>query len=229
MNRRQAGFTIVELLIATVVFTLVLLVITSGVVHFTHAYYKGVHQSATQTTSRNVTNTIAQNLQYGGGKNNYNPGLPIDADKNDFICIGDIQIDYELGAQLGKDSNYGVLVSTINPATGCRAYNIGQSGRELLAPNMRLTNLKVENVGNVYTITAGVAYGDLDLLCFRSVAPSTSQGGCDKTALPFSAFTDANWYTDGTTVSCRNDNSSEFCAVSHLSTSVVARFESSAP
>jgi prepilin-type N-terminal cleavage/methylation domain-containing protein len=83
MIRRQDGFTVVELLIATVVFTMVLLVITSGVTHFTHAYYKGVHQSSTQTTSRNVINTIAQNIQYGGGKKDFTQRSPTDDDNNE--------------------------------------------------------------------------------------------------------------------------------------------------
>jgi hypothetical protein len=94
---------------------------------------------------------------------------------------------------------------------------------------MRLTNLQVVPSGNTYTITAGVAYGDLDLLCFRSVIPSTGLGGCDPTAQPYGSYTVADWYQNGSTVSCHTGNSAEFCAVAHLTTSVVARFESTAP
>jgi prepilin-type N-terminal cleavage/methylation domain-containing protein len=225
MRRRQAGFTVVELLIATVVFSMVLVIITSGIIRFTHEYYRGVHQSSTQTASRNVMSTIAQNFQYGGGKNDYNPGQPTDADNNDYICIGDVQIDYKLGAQLGTDSNYGVFVSTVNPANGCKTYS-GQPGRELLSPKMRLTNLKIVPSGNTYTITAGVAYGDLDLLCFRSISPASGTGGCDDTAPSYISYTNADWASNGATVSCRSGSASQFCAVAQLSTTVVARFES---
>src|SRR6185369_9199416 len=61
---RQAGFTIVELMIATLVFSLVLIVITVGVLHFTNTYYKGVNNSATQTAAQNAIDTISQSIQF---------------------------------------------------------------------------------------------------------------------------------------------------------------------
>ena len=50
----QSGFTIVELMIATLVFAMVLLVITVGVMSFTRAYYRGINQSNTQRVARAV-------------------------------------------------------------------------------------------------------------------------------------------------------------------------------
>jgi len=48
-KRLQSGFTLVELMIATMVFSVILLVITYGVVRFTNSYYKGLNSSTTNS------------------------------------------------------------------------------------------------------------------------------------------------------------------------------------
>ncbi len=225
----QKGFTIVELMIATLVFSLILVVITSGVIHFTSAYYKGLHNSSTQTTARTVMNTIAQNLQYGGGGGDLLQ-TPIDDTSADrYICVGDVQIDYKIGAKLGTDSDYGVFVTKVDPILGCTAYRSGLKGQELLAPKMRLTNLVVSQqllgANNLYDISAGVAYGDLDLLCARSL-PSNGVGGCAPNASQFADYTALMPKAVGVSVACKSGKASQFCAFSHLTTQVAARFES---
>src|SRR4051812_8577751 len=71
MSRRniqnQSGFTIIELLIATVIFALVLLVITTGVLQFTRQYYKGVISSHTQSAARAIADDVTRALQFGVG------------------------------------------------------------------------------------------------------------------------------------------------------------------
>jgi hypothetical protein len=104
------------------------------------------------------------------------------------------------------------------------------TGKELLAPNMRLTNLSVQQftggINNLYTISAGVAYGDNALLCDQAAAPNpTAAGGCDQSAPDLPAGFD--WMTSGATIACKNGASSQFCAYSRLTTQVTARFEAS--
>lgn len=225
----QSGFTIVELMIATLVFSTILVVITSGVIHFTAAYYKGVHTSSTQTTARTVMNTIARNLQYGGGKSTLVQISPTDTSADKYICVGDVQIDYKLGAQLGTtDTEYGVFVTTVDSSGVCKPYSAGLKGRELLAPKMRLTNLSVDQqilgAKNLYDVSVGVAFGDLDLLCARTISPSTAAGGCAPNAASFTDY--AAFAANGASVGCKGGSGSQFCAYSQLTSQVAARFES---
>jgi prepilin-type N-terminal cleavage/methylation domain-containing protein len=224
-SSKESGFTIVELMIATLIFAIILVVITSGVIHFTEAYYKGVHTSSTQTIARNVMNIIGQNLQYGGGEATLVQSDPADPSVDKYICVGDTQIDYRVGAQLGTDSQYGVFVTTVDSSGECKPFTaslIGH-GRELLSPNMRLTDLTVVQSNNLYEIKAGVAYGDLDLLCAQSISPATAIGGCAKTAPRFVDYTALA--APGATLICKPVSGSQYCAVSHLSSQVVARFQ----
>jgi prepilin-type N-terminal cleavage/methylation domain-containing protein len=220
----QAGFTIVELMVATLVFSVILVVITSGIISFTQGYYKGINSSATQNAARNVANTIARNLEYGGGEDNL---FPVTVSGNNYaLCIGDSLIDYNLGGQLGTPGNtYGVYTAT-HPVGSCPVYPPGAQGNELLGPNMRVTNLSVKKVsgvsGNLYSINIGVAYGDIDLLCDKSITPGTS-GSCSPTDTTHNG--DIDWANHGKTVICKGGKSSRFCAVSHLSTQVSSRFK----
>src|SRR5262249_25193419 len=72
-DSRQAGFTIVELMVATLVFSTILIVITYGVLSFTRAYYNGVTNSTTQDTARNIISTISQAVEFNGSGINVTP------------------------------------------------------------------------------------------------------------------------------------------------------------
>lgn len=217
----RAGFTIVELMVATLVFSVILVVITSGVIHFTTDYYKGVNTSATQTAARNIANIIAQNLQYGGGEDTYDGSQAASG----YICVGATRIDYNLGHQLNKGPapDYGVLVSADNCS---HAYPplAGSQPKEYLGPNMRVTNINVTQVSgatnNLYKISVGVAYGDDDLLCFQS----GTAGLCSSAPGSLGGVSANQWNTNGKSVRCRSGAGSQFCAIAHLSTEVVSRF-----
>lgn len=229
-NRRsplgEAAFTIVELMIATLIFSVILVIITTGIIHFTTDYYKGINTSATQTAARNIAAIIAQNLQYGGGKDDYKPNTA--GGNNRYICIGSVRMDYNLGNQLTKGApgnDYGVVITADN----CGHGYTGATTKEYLGPNMRVTNLDVTQISgasNLYKISVGVAYGDIDLLCARSRASGTA-GSCSSTSTTSSlnwGLADATYGTEGASVTCKSGKGSQFCAVSHLNTQVVSRF-----
>lgn len=50
---------------AMLVFSVILTVVTMGVISFSNRYYKGVHASTTQNTTRNIMSTITQAIQFG--------------------------------------------------------------------------------------------------------------------------------------------------------------------
>lgn len=204
-----SGFTIIELLVATVVFSVVLLVVTAGILQISRVYYKGVTEANTQNVARSIIDTISQAIQFNGGNVTTTPGSPTPGSPYAF-CIGNQQFSYTLGYQMvdnpdsAKFQTYHALVA--NTVAGCTsstpAQNVRQQaviGRELLSPNMRLSKLSITSAGaNLYRIEVRVAYGDDDLL---------------KTPT-------------GATTPCIDANAgTQFCAISELSTVVTKRVQ----
>ncbi|HJQ08504.1 MAG TPA: type II secretion system protein [Candidatus Saccharimonadales bacterium] len=206
---RMQGFTIIELLVATVVFSVVLLVATIGILQIVRVYYKGVTESNTQNTARAIIDMVSQSIQFSGGNVTPTPGSPTPGNSYKF-CVGNQRFSYTLGHQVennptpGKYQSYHALVqdtvagcSSGTPAQDVRVLAV--AGRELLGEHMRLSNLEVTSIGpNMYQVHVRVAYGDDDLL----VNPQNPNA------------------------SCKGEQAgSQFCSVSDLSTVVVKRVE----
>jgi prepilin-type N-terminal cleavage/methylation domain-containing protein len=66
-TEKSSGFTIVELMISTLVFSVILLVVTFGIVHFTNSYYRGINGSTTQDTARTIVDSVTQAIQFSSG------------------------------------------------------------------------------------------------------------------------------------------------------------------
>jgi prepilin-type N-terminal cleavage/methylation domain-containing protein len=203
------GFTIMELLIATVVFSVVLLVVTAGILQIARVYYKGVTESSTQNTARNIIDTVAQAVQFSGGNVTPTVGSPTPG-TNYAFCVGNQQFSYRLGWQVENVHNPSLNQTwhalAQNSAAGCSSSTAAQNltnqainGRDLVGPHMRLANLSVTPAGgNSWRIQVRVVYGDNDLLNNPT----------------------------GTNASCRGQRAgSQFCSVADLSTVVVKRVE----
>jgi len=167
----SGGFTIVELLIATLVFSVVLLIVTSGIMQVTRVYMKGVTETNTQNTARSVMDTISQAIQFGGGVVTQTATSPVSGTDYAF-CIGSQQFSYRLGWQVENGTNatnhqawHGLVQRS---AADCSAQNLGNqavSGRDLIGQHMRLANLIVQSIGNnQYKVQVRIVYGDDDLL-----------------------------------------------------------------
>lgn len=161
-SNNQRGFTIIELLIATTIFSIVLLVITGAVVQIGRLFYKGMTASRAQEVSRSVLDDISRAIQYTPGviKEVCPPGpLPTDPPdcahkdtKGEGICIGQRRYSFVLGKQLGRDSGAKAFISD-SPTGSCDTSQDlsvagSASGNELLADKMRLSNFSVTRVGN---------------------------------------------------------------------------------
>src|SRR5690606_22524615 len=85
----QKGFTIVELMIATSVFSVVLLLCTYGLLAIGRSYYKGVTISRTQETARLIVDDVAEAIQFNGGAVVLNPA-------GRMYCIGSRRYSYAL-------------------------------------------------------------------------------------------------------------------------------------
>jgi prepilin-type N-terminal cleavage/methylation domain-containing protein len=204
-HQPQSGFTIVELLVATLVFSVVLLLVTVGILQITRVYFKGLTESNTQNTARSIIDTVSQTIQFSGGDVMPTPTTP-NPGTDYATCVGNQLFSYRLGWQVednpdaSKSQAWHGLVHTSSAA--CNALTLTNqtvSGRDLMGRHMRLAKFVVEGAGtNQYRVQVRVVYGDDDLL------------------------DDPN----GPTASCKNITAgTQFCAVSDLTTVVIKRVQ----
>lgn len=198
-DKQQAGFTIIELMIASLVFSTILVVITVGVASFTHSYYKGVRSSAVQNRTRSVVDTVAQSIEFSG------TGItPTGA--NNYFCTGGKVFSFSLGVRYTgtvSAASRGLYQQDLPTGGSCPTVAPAPTGgRELLEPNMRVSNMVVRPVSgagttDMYQVVLRIAYGEDDLL----INPTGTDAACDLIA------------------------GSQFCAVSELSTIVQKRVQ----
>jgi prepilin-type N-terminal cleavage/methylation domain-containing protein len=212
----EKGFTIVELMIATSVLSVILLLVTTMMIGIGVLFAKGVNQAKVQDAVRSTVDEISQQLELTSQK-------PDRGTQNiggvlvNIYCIGSNRYSYVQNIKIGTGGLQHVLWRD-NPKAGCQtdtaanltipSPNIGgdaTNGTELVTPNSRLTAFCIGtlaadgstctyNFVSPYTISIGIAYGDDDLL---------NLAGINST--------------------CNGVTGQQFCATSSLSTTVANR------
>lgn len=224
VKKNNSGFTIIELLVASVIFSVVLLGATTVIIQIGRMYYKSITSTRTQETSRSVMENISRDLQFSDNKSfrqDYTgsgipeiqwattaPTAPTSSDPNSsspfYVCAGGSRYTYWLGRQV-KEGSHGLL---IHPApNGACSSPVAGGGTELLGENMRLTAFSVTRPATssgTYNVSIGVAYGDDDLL--NTFSTGSLQGELADTL-------------------CLGGIGSNFCATSALDTVVKRRIE----
>lgn len=201
--KKQQGFTMLELMIASAVFSVVLMLCSLALIQIGRAYYKGVTSIRAQDATRRIIDDISQSIQFS---DTTITETSLVTDKAQAFCIGTKRYSYILNKQLSDNptptQSKHVLVSDVLPT--CNASDVqdlngtlSSGSREWLEPSMRLLNLEVSkgSSNTVYKIKVRLAYGDDDL------------------------FDDK----DLTNVICNSGAGSQFCAVSELTTYVRRR------
>lgn len=163
----EKGFTILELLISTAVFSVVLLLCATAVLQVGQIFYKGVVTNRIQDTSRKVANDVISAIQYGESNLTYQQvAIPGGFAK----CIGTVRYTYLTGKSVGsgagqslhvlwKDRVGAVGSCALNPVN----INSPASGEELLGPNMRINNFDVTSLtGSLWKVNVTIAYGATD-------------------------------------------------------------------
>lgn len=199
------GFTIVELMIATSVLSVILLLVTGMMISIGNLFYKGVNQARIQDNVRSISDEITEQLKYSGSEPVQPPAINETFSSHTFsvqvLCVGGTRYTYVLGVQIGTSS--GQLPHVLwrdAAASPCAQADLTQNsptakGAELIAPNSRLANLVVSKTGSPYTVDTTVAYGDDDLLS----GPNS------------------------TTPLCKGNTGDQFCAVASLHTLATRR------
>lgn len=220
MNKpqRQAGFTIVELLVATAIFSTIMLVMMVAILQFSRAYYRGITNSTTQTTARAIVDEVSQAIQFSGSDV---------MTLANTVCVGTSQYDSKPYAQLdGSSATHGLYATprngtcTAKPNFVTGSADPKQNSRELLGPNMRLVKFNVQPASaQVYTINVKIANGDDDLLCNPGASGSDGKNDCN------SGLNDNNHKSliKNGNIKCRPITGSQFCSVVELNVSVQKR------
>ncbi len=209
-SKLPIGFTILELMISSAVFAVVLLIVAIGIISFTNSYYQGINSSNVQSVARSIMAEVSQSLEFNQGFNNLTT-QPSSAVVG--YCIGNTMYSYELGQEVvnppssSDQGDHGLVVNTNSSCTSSSSPSISdplpQSSEELLNQHMRLGVFNITPLpGNLYSVHIRVIYGDNNVLKPNS--------------LP-------NLGADWSTVGCASGPGSQFCAVSDLTTTVQER------
>ncbi len=221
-DARQRGFTIVELMIATMVFGVILLGVTAAITTMGKKYQRSMYASNTQAVTSNLVDTLSQAVRYTSGMPQKG-GNPL-TDTGSY-CIGEKQILYAQGMRLGDtaaatSSRFAVLVrsgdstcSTIPSIT--QPLSIPGEYQELLGRGMRISKLDIfQQSDGSFKVEARVVYGEDDLLCSESVANSCRAG---------EPYLNASQLRSLDNLQCKPGPGSEYCSASELSATVYQR------
>ena len=233
LNRKLSaqGFTIVELMIATSILAIILLMATVIMINVGDIYYKGVSEARAQDTVRSIADDVAQNLQLADQApmfcpvstcptNSTNPTSP------DAICIGETRYTYVMYDEIGvqSQSQYHVLwrdqapSGTCTPVPGFNTSNLAASdpsGLELMTSSGRLTSFSV-SLTSPYTVNVGIAYGSDSLLCVNG---GSATNDCNNNA----SSTQLHPPPPNSQILCKGHASQQFCATANLSVTVSQR------
>jgi prepilin-type N-terminal cleavage/methylation domain-containing protein len=234
-QKKQSGFTIVELMIATVIFSLVLLGAMVALIQISKLYYKGVTNARTQDLNRNVMAEISQGIQFSRSDINQvppgspgpivaNPAAPSDPDvaSRGYFCNGPRRYTYIIDRKLSQtpDTNPNATlrkkvsrhVLWVDTPAACNG-PADLSNSNPCAPTACIDGVELMSEGARLTkLTLGqpnVIKPDL-----WSISISVAYGDDD-------LLVDDG---TGTRYACEGaSNFSEFCAISELSTTVLRR------
>lgn len=214
----QSGFTIVELMIATAVFSVILLIITAGVLAFSKQYMHGQTYSNLQFTARQVSSQVGQDIQFGNGVSTVPANTFTTAGTTTTVgCyqIGASVYLYHIG-RLVEDNKHGLVMVPNQSATGaCNSFiplsngrlesalNSNPGARELLSQGQRLLQFSIiDGTGaGAHVVEIKIASGDDDLFT-PDITPT------------FNAWQD---------VKCKPTDGREYCAITSLKTTALER------
>jgi prepilin-type N-terminal cleavage/methylation domain-containing protein len=231
-KNNKKGFTIVELMIATVIFSLIMVMCLTGMVQVSRAYYKGITHSRTQEAARLLMDEISQTIRLSGSNISYQNSTssgPLIAENRitdgaGLFCAGNKLYTYALDRKVvGGSSNESLkeiknaIISEdvscpdgieMTPAQlGKLNLQVAGTQRSILGENMRLTKFSVTQIVPAAPIKEGGELWKIDI--------SIAYGDQD-----LIRYTDDNGINR---VVCNAGTGTEFCSIVELSTIVSRR------
>jgi len=198
MKNHQGGFTILELMIATLVFSAILLLCATAIAQVGKIFYKGVTVNKVQQTARTISDDITQSIQFAGvsGDTGFvTNGTDIETGAK-YICVGEVRYTYYKNKIKNDDNKYVLWKDTpsdCGEAADMRRDPPSANGRELLGKGMRAPLISVSTT-SPYIVKVTISYGEDDL------------------------------FTDNTFSQCvPKDKGGQFCGTSTITTKVIKR------
>jgi prepilin-type N-terminal cleavage/methylation domain-containing protein len=237
----KLGFTIIELMISTVVFSLVMLLCLTGMVQVSRAYYKGITLSRTQEAGRSVMTEISQVIQLSGSAVSFSavlpttdtgPSVPLGstADGTGAFCAGNKKYSYVLDRKVtlnpdvnSKESRNALISEdwTCTDSITASNMNVALTGnqRALLSENMRLTKFSVSRV------VADPAVETVNGNQLWRIEISIAYGDQDLFNVVTPSDINSDYFDDQNVerVICKSGTGNEFCSTVELSTMVSRR------
>ena len=172
--KNNKGFTIIELLIASGVFSFFLLILLFSFIQISRMFYKGVNMSNTQEATRTIVSSLTDDIRFAQS----NPSTIQSSAANaniKYFCVADHRYRFILGNQIGYtntnpyniNSNFGfvrenVTGGCLDPGTTGAG---GISPQEILDNGMQLNWLSVGcNEARCFISTHVVFYSERDML-----------------------------------------------------------------
>ncbi len=208
------GFTIIELMIAIVVFSSVLVMVVATLIQIGRLYTKAIYQSKTQEVARTVLEDMTRSIQLRGSALMYSTTGSIAGSKLTY-CTGEIK--YTVFLNVFRSSAQPGLLRGTN-SDNCRtalAPSDPEAPQEMLQDGMTIKQFDIAVRGyNPGTGAYEVGYGTTQPL--NDITVTVAYDTTDGDSLNVS----------GGRVTCKSIiSNSEFCAISKLSTSVTGRLQ----
>jgi prepilin-type N-terminal cleavage/methylation domain-containing protein len=210
-KRNTKGFTVIELLIATAVFSVVLIIFLTALIRISEVFYKGVNLANTQEATRAALQDISDDIQF------YKEAPDV---HSDYFCVGDHRYAMSKGVQVGSGNpnDYGLVrevMSTCKPLTGSGSQPVDLTKAEkLLSPGMQLNDLSIQPLNGGISIRIFVVYYGSDNTVFYS--PTSSHNNPNDPA--YDAYKAADAQCTGL------PSSSQFCATADYVSTVLQNF-----
>lgn len=223
----SSGFTIIELMIATLVFTTVLAMLTTGVIYFTNMYYKGINLSNTQRVARAITDNISQAIQFSGADVVMGSTLPVGPGPGSqyggltVLCVGAKRYTFVSGRMVTTDGQ----PTRVGDSAGYRGLFVDtvQSGCSTSTPAMTATNFQSQqDISSLGLKNASELIGSRIRLTHLSVEDKGTGIFEIKLSVAY-GDNDLLTSTTGYNTRCRAATGSQHCATSQLTTTVVKR------
>ena len=204
LKANQKGFTIIELLIATTVFSTVLLIVTYGIIQISKMYTSGFIQSQTQNNAISISNKIAQDIEFSI-TSSINTEQKVTITKNGspttyyYFCTTNNEYYYIPSGSLYQIPIADLHSSCTSPASIINNATLASETNNLLSSNGNMVILNhslydssssmisVDGNSGLYTVSLDVLYGNSSNLEYNK---NTGQYNCKATVLvgPFCAI-----------------------------------------
>jgi prepilin-type N-terminal cleavage/methylation domain-containing protein len=237
LQKNKDGFTLLELMIAVTIFSVILLVGAATMIQVGKMYYKGINSARTQEITRNIVDEVSRGTQFS--KSGATPLVKqsFDGVEHYAYCVGGKRYTFRPNLGLVSDSSF-VLASMTGPhglwkddAPGgacvpakitTNVVALSTNGQEMLSENMRVSEFCIRKTNVASLLPAGQTPTTGSRCEIDYDEPAEGISIFIRVAFGDNELLEFN--DDGKATSCRSASIGvQWCAISQLDTQVFRR------